>query len=302
VIARATPDTAALERERRLLWAIAYRMTGVAADADDVVQETFARAVMHRPSGVLRPWLVKVAMNAARDVLRKRKRTEYVGPWLPSPVEDDALDLADHRPSPELRYSIRESATFAFLIAVEALTPQRRAALILRDVFDYSTEETADALGISTDAVKQNLARARRALAHYDAGREPLDQKYQRDERAMSALFFALARGDTDAVEELLSDDVEAHSDGGGVYTAARVILRGPEQVARVYANLTKLAAPSGFALRSMNGAPAAVVTLASDKAHIAPTTVFRVETDARGKIVRIESIMAPRKLTALPH
>src|SRR5205823_8025794 len=79
-----------VEEHRALLWAIAYRMTGVAADADDVVQETFARALVHPPERgshgerSLRPWLVKVAMNAARDTLRKRRRIEYVGPWLPS--------------------------------------------------------------------------------------------------------------------------------------------------------------------------------------------------------------------------
>ncbi|HEY4220430.1 MAG TPA: sigma-70 family RNA polymerase sigma factor, partial [Myxococcota bacterium] len=149
-----------LDAHRRLLWAIAYRMTGVAADADDVVQEAFEKALAHPPKGAVKPWLVTLTMNAARDLLRKRRRVAYVGPWLPSPVDDDALDLPDTAPGPEQRYSMRESATFAFLLAVEQLTPLRRAVLILRDVFDYSGDETAHALGISVDAVKQNLSRA----------------------------------------------------------------------------------------------------------------------------------------------
>ncbi len=294
----------ALTSHERVLWAVAYRMTGVAADADDVVQETFARALAHPPRGdrPLRPWLVKVAMNVARDKLRRRRRRAYVGPWLPSPVDDDALDVPDAAPGPEQRYSLRESATFAFLIAVEALTPLRRAVLILRDVFDYSGEETARALGISTDAVKQNLSRARRALAGYDAAREPLELKTARNDQALARLFFALAGGDAGAVEELLADDVEAHGDGGGVYAAARVVLHGREKVALVYRNLTRLTARYGrsaMELRRMNGAASAVITLEQDapRPHVAPLMMISVDTDATGKIVRIYAVTAPKKL-----
>ena len=78
------------DEHRRFLWGISYRMTGSAADADDVVQDTFVRAIEHPPARTdepLRPWLVKVALNLSRDVLRRRKRREYVGPWLPSPID-----------------------------------------------------------------------------------------------------------------------------------------------------------------------------------------------------------------------
>src|SRR5438128_12126286 len=80
------------EEHRRFLWGLCYRMTGSAADAEDVVQDTFVRAIEHPPGRTnepLRPWLVKVALNLARDLLRRRRRREYVGPWLPSPIETD---------------------------------------------------------------------------------------------------------------------------------------------------------------------------------------------------------------------
>jgi RNA polymerase sigma-70 factor (ECF subfamily) len=236
-----------------------------------------------------------------------------VGPWLPSPVDDDALaaveELRDEKPSPEQRYSVRESATFAFLLAVEQLTPLRRAVLILRDVFDYSGEETAAALGISVDAVKQNLSRARKSLAEYDAGRDAPEVRAQRNEKALSALFFALARGDTDAVEDLLADDVQGHSDGGGVYSAARVIMRGPEKVARVYLNLTRLMARfgrTGVVMRTCNGNTVADLRIDVNEprtgaATVAPPrTLISVDTDHRGKITRVYSVMAPAKLSAV--
>src|SRR5262245_34556558 len=144
-------------------------MTGSAADADDLVQETFARALVHPPAGEVRPWLSTIAVNLARDHLRRRRRIAYDGPWLPQPIEA----TPDESPSAAARYGTMESVTFAFLLALEALTPQQRAVLILRDVFDYSVAETAAALGLSEPAVKTTHHRARRALEPYDATRCP---------------------------------------------------------------------------------------------------------------------------------
>lgn len=306
-----------LDTHRPLLWAIAYRMTGVAADADDVVQETFARAVAQPPARdrPVRPWLVKVAMNVARDQLRRRRRTAYPGPWLPSPVEDGRLDevdrlaagLADGRPGPEQRYSLRESATFAFLLALEELTPLRRAVLILRDVFDYSTEETAAALGISVDAAKQALSRARRSLTASDARRRAAraagetEARRRRDEAAFGRLFAALLAGDTATVEGMLADDVEAHTDGGGEHPAAKVVLRGREQVTRVYANLVRRVTASATTPLQVNGMTAALFELgATAFARAAPRTLIAIETDDDGKIRRVYSVLATRKLAAL--
>src|SRR5438046_6362126 len=166
----------ALETDRRLLWGLCYRMTGNAADADDLVQETFVRAIEKPPRRTdepLRPWLVRVALNLSRDLLRARRRREYVGPWLPSPIEtsDEApgrRSLGEggppsHEPpvggidggrTLEGRYDLLESVSFAFLLALERLTPIQRGVLLLMDVFDYSVKETAAALDRSEANVK----------------------------------------------------------------------------------------------------------------------------------------------------
>ena len=170
-----TDHAALFADERRFVWALCYRMTGSAADADDLVQETFLRAIERPPARTdkpWRPWLVRVAMNLARDVLRRRRRFAQRQPWLPSPIETGdesappAYELPPESGSPtEGRYELLESVSFAFLLALEALTPGQRAVLLLRDVFDYCVRETADALGMNEPAVKTTHHRARRAMA-----------------------------------------------------------------------------------------------------------------------------------------
>src|SRR6476646_10200054 len=143
------------DNDKRFLWGRGYRMTGSAADADDIVQDTFVKALEKPPIDLdapLRPWLVKVALNLSRDQLRRRRRREYFGPWLPSPVvtEGDGPLRMDEPTAPELspvaRYDLMESVTIAFLLALEALTPTQRAVLLLREVFEYSTSEAAKTL------------------------------------------------------------------------------------------------------------------------------------------------------------
>jgi RNA polymerase sigma-70 factor (ECF subfamily) len=294
-------DANALEGHRRVLWAFAYRMTGVAADADDVVQETFVRALRSPPRGPLRPWLLRVGINLCRDLLRRRRRTAYEGPWLPSPVEDEDLAWPDPAPSTAARYELAESASFAFLIALERLTPLRRAVLILRDVFDYSGEETADALSLSVDNVKQALVRARRDMAAYDATREPLAVRTRRAEGALRRFVAALAAGDVAGIEALLATDVVAYSDGGGDYLAARVPIEGAARVATVYANLRRIGteATSAQALR-VNGQPAVLFHVVSALPGAAPRILLRVETDTTGVITAIHSVLSRRKLQRL--
>ena len=151
------------------------------ADADDIVQETFLRAMARPPVRTdlpWRPWLVRVALNLGRDLLRARRRRGYPGPWLPSPVPLDRSRAAHLRPagsdeSPHARYDLVESVSFAFLLALEALTPAQRAVLLLRDVLDYSVKETAKALRMTAANVKTTHLRARRAMASYERDRVP---------------------------------------------------------------------------------------------------------------------------------
>lgn len=127
--------------QQQKLWGLAYRMTGSVEDAEDVVQETFATLLQSKPTrnqGELAYWLVRVATNLSIDALRRRKRRSYKGPWLPAPSEVPNAIVLDERTSddsnPELRYSQKESATLAFLIALEALGPRQRAVFLLREV------------------------------------------------------------------------------------------------------------------------------------------------------------------------
>ena len=168
---------------RAFLWGLCYRLTGSAADAEDLVQETFVRALSHPPARTdepWRPWLVRVALNLGRDLLRRRRRRRYVGPWLPSPIETEdvppSFEPAGDE-SPAARYDLLESVSFAFLLALEALTPAQRAVLLLRDVFDYSVRETARALGFTEANVKTLHLRARRALAAYDRTRRSVGSR-----------------------------------------------------------------------------------------------------------------------------
>ena len=263
------------ERHRRALWGLSYRMTGVAADADDVVQETFMRAMRDppdrdRPVG---PWLTKVAVNVARDLLRARKRRGYAGPWLPSPLASDETQGKDAPPEatdegPESRYGLLESTSFAFLLALEKLTPMQRAVLVLRDVIDYSVRETAEAVGSSEGAVKVAHLRARRAMAGYDGARAEMGGKAREDHLAMLQRFLA-AVGAGDA--------------------AAFVI-----GVAR------KRPPPGGFAFGVYNGLPSLVVDAGRNGNRWAPTIVTQCALDGAGRIRAVYIVLTTRKLARM--
>jgi RNA polymerase sigma factor (sigma-70 family) len=310
--AAATAVEHAFRAEERFLWGLCYRLVGCAADADDIVQETFARALADPPPRLdqpLKPWLVRVALNLGRDLLRRRRRRAYVGPWLPSPIETgDEESPASYEPvfeggrSTEGRYDLVESVSFAFLVALEALTPQRRAVLLLRDVFDYSVRETADALGLSEPNVKTTHHRARRVMQDYDRERMPPTRALQeRTREALMGFVTALAGGDVAAVEALLARGVRAVNDGGGEYFAARVPIVGAGRVAKFHLNISRRRAPDArFAVRMVNGLPALVGTFHDDRRREPPRMVLRCEIDREGRIARLYSVLASRKLTAV--
>lgn len=295
----------------RFLWGLCYRMTGVAADADDLVQETFVRAMEHPPRRTdepWRPWLVRVAMNLSRDALRRRRRQKYVGPWLPSPIEtgDDAAMLA-YEPAlasgetTEGRYDLLESVSFAFLLALEALTPQQRAVLLLRDAFDYSVEETAIALDLSRANVKTTHHRARHAMARYDRERSvPTAAIQSRTRSVMEQFMNALAQRDTTAMEALLTANAQVLSDGGGQYNAARNPVIGRNRVVRLSLGVSRHQNIGDIKVRMFNGLPALIMTFTGTTGRQAPRGVFAYELDANGKIRRIYSVFTNSKLTAV--
>ena len=292
------------EEHRRFLWSLCYRMTGSAADAEDVVQDTFVRA-LERPPGrtdePLRPWLVKVALNLARDLLRRRRRREYVGPWLPSPI-DTELDPPSHEPvSLEGRYDLLESVSFAFLVALETLTPAARAVLLLRDVFDYSVKETADALDLSEANVKTTHHRARRAMASYEADRQiPTAARQQSTQKALMQFLHALEQHDVGAIEALLAEGVRTTSDGGGQFKSALRTIVGRDKVMRFYLAVAGFAADGAVRIAALNGVPSVVVDIPSPLEGIAPRFTLTAELNRDGKIAHLYVVSATQKLTAI--
>ncbi|MEO8256023.1 MAG: sigma-70 family RNA polymerase sigma factor [Acidobacteriota bacterium] len=296
------------EEQRRFLWSLCYRMTGSAADAEDVVQDTFVRAIERPPRRTdepLRPWLVKVALNLARDLLRRRRRRDYIGPWLPSPIEtelDEPGEPPSHEPATfEGRYDLLESVSFAFLVALETLTPTARGVLILRDVFDYSVRETADALDLSEANVKTSHHRARKAMAAYDGARQPPTAALRESTRQALVHFLeALEHHDVDAIETLLAEDVRTTTDGGGEFRSALRTIEGREHVMRFYLAVVGNAANGVVRILSLNGVPSAVADIPAPGPGIAPRLTLTAELNHEGKIAHIYVVSATAKLTAL--
>jgi RNA polymerase sigma-70 factor (ECF subfamily) len=294
------PATDALfSRHRRRLWGLAYRMTGSVEDADDVVQEAFARLLERRPHAHEDApfWLVRVTTNLSVDALRRRKRRSYAGPWLPAPVE------VVEEPDPGTHYDMRETATLAFLIALEVLGPRQRAVLLLRDALGTSVDDTARILGMSPVNVRVTHSRARRAMAAYDASRVILTpERVLRYRTALEGFLSALFSQDLAAAERWLADEVSTSTDSAGAYSALDKTLRGRARVARFYlqaARNRQVAEPS-FEIKVLNGLPSAVIKLARPVRRQAPLSVLSLTLDASGRISNLVSVLAPRKLVAL--
>jgi RNA polymerase sigma-70 factor (ECF subfamily) len=296
--------------ERKRLWGLAYRLTGSTEDAEDVVQESFARLLAQPPeSAVEQParWLARVATHLGIDALRRRRRRPYAGPWLPSPVDtpegDELADQASPSPDSETRYGLAESATYAFLLALEALGPRQRAVLLLRDVLGNSARETAEILGASEGSVRVQHLRARRALEHYDAQRcIPTPDLCARHRAVLQKFLACLLAQDAHGLESLLAESAATLTDAAGEYTARATPLVGRARVARLYlvAAMHRQQAGMRSEIRLVNGLPAALITLERPVRRQAPRTLLRCELDANGRIRLVEAILAPRKLAGL--
>jgi RNA polymerase sigma-70 factor (ECF subfamily) len=303
---RAADLAPVFDDHRQFLWSLGYRLTGNAADADDVVQETFVRALARPPrdrAREWRPWLVRVAVNIGRDLLRRRRRRgAYDGQWLPSPVETEppAHEPRDETGGPAARYDLLESVSLAFLLALEALTPMQRAALLLRDVFDYSAAETARALGISAANARTVHLRARRALAAYDRERRPLTRERQRRERETLERFLAcVTAGDVAGVEAMLAKEARAISDSAGEFPSNRVPIVGRTKVAALLVGIVKGLRLRRADVRVLNAHPA-VVAEREPKAGFAPRWVTQMEFDESGLVTAVYTVLATRKLTRI--
>jgi RNA polymerase sigma-70 factor (ECF subfamily) len=297
------------ENNKRYIWGVCYRMTGNAADAEDIVQEAFVKALENPHLSTeesLRPWLVRVAVNLSRDHLRKRQRRGYDGPWLPSPVptdEEAALDQpAAAADSPASRYDLMESISLAFLLALEALTPAQRAVLLLRDVFDYSTTEAAELLAITENTVRVTLYRARRVMQGYD--RERLSGMQERRERTRLALerfLQCLRERNAEGLEQLLTEDVAVVSDGGGEVTALPSLMKGRNKVLQLITRLNAVWADRTHASFCMlNGLPAIIFERSDVKPGHATRFTLQCEVNSSGQIKQLNYVLTPSKLVLI--
>ena len=284
-----------LDELRPASFAIAYRMLGSVSEAEDVVQEALLRVHGALEAGETiespRAFVATITTRLAIDELRsaRARRERYVGEWLPEPI------LTDSRDDPAQHAEIADSLSMAMLVLLETLSPEQRAVLLLRDVFEYGYGEIAEIVGKSEDNVRQLATRAR---AHVDAGRPRFQtSREQRDELARRFLA-AATEGDLAGLEALLAHDVTLTGDGGGKVPALARPLQGRNRVARALLNWVKLAARiPGASLREVevNGMAGALLLDGEDRL----LGVWALEISG-GQIQGLNSIVNPEKIAHL--
>jgi RNA polymerase sigma-70 factor (TIGR02957 family) len=249
-----------LEELRPGAFAVAYRMLGSVSEAEDIVQEALLRVhlLLQRGERIESPraYLSTVVTRLCIDQLRSARvrRESYVGEWLPEPLVADGSD------DPVDQAEMAGSLSLAFLVVLESLSPEERAVLLLRDVFDYGYDEIATIVGKSEDNARQLATRARRRVEE----RRPRFESSKEQRDKLARRFFAAAeQGDLAALETLLAHDVGLHADGGGKVPALGRSLLGRSRVARAVVTWTRQALKvPGTVLRrvEVNGQPGALL------------------------------------------
>ncbi|WP_433527496.1 RNA polymerase sigma-70 factor [Nocardia pseudovaccinii] len=286
---RPAPATKAFVAHRNLLFTVAYEMLGSAADAEDVLQETWLRWAGVDLDTVQdqRAYLVRIATRQSLDRLRTlgRRKETYVGPWLPEPLLT-APDVADD-------IELADSVSMAMLLVLETLTPVERAVFVLREVFDLEYDEIAEAVDKSLAAVRQLAYRARSHVA----ARRPREMVSAAETRdALAAFQRAVETGELQSLLDILAPDVVFLGDGGGLAQAALVPIVGADAVADLLSaalgNLTTRSAQPAF----VNGHPALILRLDGE---IDAVVAARIDD---GLITGIYSVRNPQKLSRLQH
>jgi RNA polymerase sigma-70 factor (TIGR02957 family) len=270
---------------RSLLFTVAYELLGSAADAEDVLQESWLRwadadrAQVRDPRAYLIRLVSRQALNRLRTLSRRRE--EYIGQWLPEPLLTSP-DVAED-------VELAESVSIAMLTVLETLGPTERAVFVLREVFEVPYDEIAEAIGKSAAAVRQI---ARRAREHVTARRPRMRVSRSEQQAVVERFLLALRTGQLQELMEVMAPDVVLVADGGGIVAAALAPIRGAELVAKLLARDDRVAAFQATTVW-LNGAPAG-----------------RIEADGRlaavslvvenGRVARIYAIANPQKLTRL--
>jgi RNA polymerase sigma-70 factor (ECF subfamily) len=280
------------DQHRSLLFAIAYRMLGTAADAEDMLQETFIRwqqapeVEIKSPRAMLVTILSRLSINHLQSA--RLKREQYFGHWLPEPVvTGPAYD-------PLMKREVDESIAMAFLLLLERLTPVERAVLVLREVFDYEYSEIASILNHSQASCRQILRRARQ---HIKEARPRFDASFEKQRELLRRFSDASLGGDVEGLVALLSEDAVFYSDGGGKAPALPKPIYGAQNVARGIVMGVKTLVPKNLVRRfvEINGQPGAVTFL--DRIPFSAFTLDVVD----GRVARIFVVSNPEKLKRLP-
>jgi RNA polymerase sigma factor (sigma-70 family) len=296
---RPDPGLSAIMSERRQLINLAYRLLGSLADAEDAVQDTYARwyamppqqqAAIESPGG----WLTTVASRICLDLLgsARVRRERYVGEWIPEPLPDPGEQPGGQpggaTADPADRVTLDESVAMAFLVMLESLTPAQRVAFILHDVFRYPFADVARITGRTPAACRQLASAARRRISASPAPPAPA----ARQARVVRDFKRAWEAKNIDALIGLLDPDATATADGGGLASAELRPIEGAEPIARYLTDLASLAAGNlTFLERMVNGQPGLIA-----RQNGSTVTVYAFEI-AGDKIIRIWAIRNPDKL-----
>ena len=277
------------EQNRPRLKAVAYRMLGSLAEADDAVQEAWLRLSRSDASGVdnLSAWLTAIVARVCLNVLRSRntRREEPMGVNVPDPV----ISRVDGT-SPEDKALLADSVGLALLVVLQTLTPSERLAFVLHDMFDLPFDEIAPIVGRSPATARQLASRARRRVR--GAGVQAPDPDVARQREVVDAFLTAAHQGDFDALLAVLDPDVVLRSDGGTARPDISGVLRGAAAVA---SGALMTARPSALERPALvNGAAGVVVTAGGQPVAVIGFTV------SRGKIVEIDAVADPERLLRL--
>jgi RNA polymerase sigma-70 factor (TIGR02957 family) len=275
-------------------FAVAYRMLGSVSEAEDVVQEGLLRLYRAREGGERiespRAYLSTVVSRLSLDHLRSARvrRETYVGEWLPEPLVANVDD------DPARKAEMADSLSLAFLVLLESLSPEQRAAFLLREVFDEPYDRIAEIVGTSEQNARQLAARARR---HVEEGRPRFEASREQREELATRFFAAVEEGDLQGLEELLAHDVVFRGDGGGKAPAAARAIHGRAKVARqLTAGIRALARfRISWRREEVNGQPGALFFDRDDR--LVGVMVLDV---AEGQIQGVSSIVNPDKLQHL--
>jgi RNA polymerase sigma-70 factor (ECF subfamily) len=289
-------DEEEFDELRPAAFAIAYRMLGSVSEAEDVVQEGFLRLHRTREGGERiaspRAYLSTVVSRLSLDHLRSARvrRETYVGEWLPEPL------VASGDEDPARRAEMADSLSLAFLVLLESLSPEQRAAFLLREVFEEPYDRIAEIVGTSEQNARQLATRARR---HVEERRPRFEASREQREELATRFLAAAEEGDLEGLEELLADDVVMHGDGGGKVPALARAVHGRARVARtLMAGFARLQTVlGGFSSRreEVNGQPGALFLDREGK--LIGVMILDV---AGGQIQGVSGIVNPDKLRHL--